>query len=80
MSNWNLDELREALDTLMSAPKHPIRDVVCMFCTWVWITGRPVGSAAKCPRCGYEGGVEEFMVMKPGVVGFVVVRPRGVLR
>ena len=53
-----------------------IRDVVCMFCTWTWITGKPSGSAAKCPHCGYEGGVEEFMVMKPGVEGFVVVRPR----
>ena len=47
-----------------------------MFCTWTWITGKPSGSAAKCPHCGYEGGVEEFMVMKPGVEGFVVVRPR----
>jgi DNA-directed RNA polymerase subunit RPC12/RpoP len=54
-----------------------VREVVCMFCTWTWLTGTSSNTEAQCPRCGYRAGVEVFVVMKPGVEGFVVISTRG---
>ena len=54
-----------------------VRDVVCMFCTWTWLTGTsPDEIGAKCPKCGYKGGVEAFMVVKPGIRERIVVTPQ----
>ena len=55
--------------------KHAIRYVICMFCTWTWYTGKPAGTEAKCPQCSQPAGVEEFVVLKPGGEGYMMVRP-----
>jgi len=52
-----------------------IREVVCMFCLWTWITGVPQNTAAKCPRCGSKDGVEAFLAVTPGQKGCTLVRP-----
>ncbi len=52
-----------------------IRCVICMFCTWTWYTGKPSGTEAQCPHCGQPSGVEEFIVLKPGGEGYMMVRP-----
>lgn len=62
-------ELHESLN------RFGLRSVVCMFCTWTWLTGRPQNEEAKCPRCGYDAGVGKFMVMKPATPGYVIVMP-----
>ena len=56
-----------------------VREVICMFCTWVWLTGVSPDTEATCPRCGYKAGVELFVVMKPETEGFVIVRPKPLL-
>ena len=53
-----------------------VRAVVCMLCTWTWLTGsaaHPMG--AKCPKCGHKGGVGAFMVIKPQVDGYIILAP-----
>jgi hypothetical protein len=53
-----------------------LRDVVCMFCAWSWMTSRKnEEKAAKCPRCGHPAGVEAFMVIGRADQECLIVKP-----
>ena len=52
-----------------------IHEVICMFCMWTWLTGVPIETAARCPRCRSESGVDAFVAMVPGEKGCTLIRP-----
>jgi hypothetical protein len=59
-----------------SFPNVPgLRDVVCMFCGWTWITGSRQDAAAKCPRCNHASGVQAFAVIRGSGEPSLIVKP-----